>query len=190
MNDFKTILRKQVLPARKIISRQVWEDRNQQIHNATLSFIEDHSAHVIHTFLPIERNKEVDTWPIVHELISQGKKVIVSSTNLDKVTMSHYYYHTGIKFKLNKLKIPEPQNAEVADISVIDLILIPLLTADKLGNRIGYGKGYYDRLLNTLPHARKVGLSLGPLFDAFNFAEGHDIKLDYCISPFEIYKCL
>lgn len=189
MNDFKTVLRKQILPVRKILPRNVWEERNQLLHASVLSFIEEKSANVIHTFLPIERNREVDTWPIISDLKAQNKKIIVSSTNLVNETMAHYYYHTGIKFRLNRLKIPEPLNAEPADISEIDLILVPLLSADKSGNRIGYGKGYYDRLLYALPHAKKVGLSLGPLFDTFNFAEAHDIRLDYCISPFEVYKC-
>ncbi|CAN0068822.1 unnamed protein product [Chrysoparadoxa australica] len=189
MNNFKTVLRKQILPARKILSRTVWEERNRQIQTATLSFIKENSAQVIHTFLPIERNKEVVTWPIIHNLIALGRKVIVSITDLEQETMTHFYYHSELKFRLNRLKIPEPQNADPADISEIDVILIPLLAADKLGNRIGYGKGYYDRLLKELPQVNKVGLSLGPLFDAFNFAEDHDIKLNYCITPFEVYKC-
>ncbi|MBV6641860.1 MAG: 5-formyltetrahydrofolate cyclo-ligase [Cyclobacteriaceae bacterium] len=189
MNDFKTILRKQVLPARKILSSNIWEDRNRMLASKVIDFINQDSVKVIHSFLPIERNKEVNTWPIIKELISRNLQVVVSSTDLKKEQMLHYYYHPQLKFRLNRLKIPEPINAETADTSTIDLVLIPLLAADKKGNRIGYGKGYYDRLLQELPKVKKVGLTLGPLFDEFDFAESHDIKLDYCITPFEIYQC-
>ncbi|MEQ8339095.1 MAG: 5-formyltetrahydrofolate cyclo-ligase [Cyclobacteriaceae bacterium] len=189
MNDFKTILRRQVLPARKALSSALWEERNRLLAPRVVEFITGDSAKVIHSFLPIERNKEVNTWPIIKGLISRNLKVVVSSTDLEKEQMLHYYYHPQLKFRLNRLKIPEPINAEKADTSTIDIVLIPLLAADKQGNRIGYGKGYYDRLLQDLPKVNKVGLTLGPLFDEFNFAEAHDIKLDYCITPFETYQC-
>ncbi len=189
MNDFKAILRKQVLPARKILSSEIWESRNQQLLTKVVGFIKNHSAQVIHSFLPIERNKEVNTWPVLKELISLEKQIVVSSTDLEKETMFHYYYHAELKFRLNRLKIPEPVNAKSADVKAIDMVLIPLLAADKRGNRIGYGKGYYDRLLRDLPQVNKVGLTLGSLFDEFNFAEPHDIRLDYCITPFEIHQC-
>ena len=189
MNDFKTTLRKQILPARKILSKALWEGRNNLLAPKVVEFIAKDSSKVVHTFLPIERNREVNTWPIIKDLISKNLKIVVSSTDLKKEQMLHYYYHPQLKFRLNRLKIPEPINAEIADPKNIDTILIPLLAADKQGNRIGYGKGYYDRLLQDLPSVKKIGLSLGPLFDEFNFAEGHDIKLDYCITPFEIYQC-
>ncbi len=189
MNEFKSILRKQILPARKILSSNIWEGRNRMLASEVVDFILKKSAKVVHSFLPIERNKEVNTWPIIKSLIENNVQVVVSSTDLQKERMNHYYYHPQIKFRLNRLKIPEPINAVAADVSTVDLVLIPLLAADKKGNRIGYGKGYYDRLLNDLPKVNKVGLTLGPLFDEFNFAEAHDIKLDYCITPFEIYPC-
>ncbi len=192
MNDhqIKNILRRQILAARKVLAEDVWKDRNKLLQPTVVDFVVRSSANVIHSFLPIERNKEVDTWPIVKEMIRLEKKVVVSVTNLEQEKMYHYYYHSGLKFKLNKLRIPEPMNAEAANVSTIDLILIPLLAADKSGNRIGYGKGYYDRLLSELPKVKKVGLALGPLFDAFNFAESHDIRLDHCITPFETYSYL
>ncbi|XOV92472.1 MAG: 5-formyltetrahydrofolate cyclo-ligase [Bacteroidota bacterium] len=188
-DDPKNILRKQILPARKILSRTVWEERNKLLYHKVFSFLEKNPVNIVHVFLPIERNKEVNTWPIIKSLMDQNKKIVVSSTDLKNETMNHFYYNSQLKFKLNRLKIPEPVNAVKADIKSIDMILMPLLAADKVGNRIGYGKGYYDRLLKDLPEMNKVGLSLGPLFDAFNFAESHDIRLDYCITPFEIHPC-
>jgi len=189
MNDFKTTLRKQILPARKILATDLWEARNSLLAPRVVEFITGNTARVVHSFLPIERNREVNTWLTIRELINRDIRVVVTSTDLKKEQMLHYYYHPDLKFRLNRLKIPEPINAEKADPAIVDIVLIPLLAADKYGNRIGYGKGYYDRLLKDLPKVTKVGLTLGPLFDEFNFAETHDIRLDYCITPFETYQC-
>lgn len=103
--------------------------------------------------------------------------------------MIHYQYDTELRLLKNKFDIPEPIGGTVCHLSKVQWILVPLLAADRLGNRLGYGKGFYDRLLGDTQHKiTKVGLSVGPLFDLFPFAEAHDIRLDYCITPFETIK--
>ena len=186
----KSNLRKQILSARKALSTEVWDKRNQLLHRQAIEFIFQQQARTIHSFLPIEKNKEVNTWLIVKDLLEENYQVVISIIDFKKETMGHYYYRPGIKFKLNQMKIPEPLNAEKADVSTVEMVLIPLIAADKKGNRIGYGKGYYDRLLASLSdNVIKIGLSLGSLFDEFPFNEAHDIKLNYCITPFELIKC-
>ena len=188
--DIKTILRKQILSARKILPEETWARRNELICQNVIKFIAKGGYKTVHSFLPIERNKEVNTWLIIKNLLKRGERVVISITDFEKEQMSHFYYEEGIKFRLNKMKIPEPVNAMTASIQEVELVLIPLLAADKSGNRIGYGKGYYDRLLNPIKdNVVKVGLNLGTLFDAFSLSEQHDVKLDYCITPFEIIEC-
>lgn len=186
-DEVKPILRKQVLQYRKMLPESVWEQRNDLLQHRVLDFINRSSATVIHSFLPISRNREVNTWPIVKEMAAGKKNVVISSVDMVNKNMFHYYYQSDLEFRLNSLKIPEPVDANEADMTTVNLILVPFLAADKQGNRIGYGQGYYDRLLKTFPQMKKVGLTLGPLFDAFSFAEGHDIQLDVCISPFQTF---
>ena len=188
--DVKSILRKQILSARKILQLEVWQLRNDLLKDRVLEFINKNDFQIIHSFLPIEKNKEIDTWPIIKDLIDHNKKVVISITDFESETMSHFFYDSKIKFRLNRMKIPEPIGASPANIESIQMMLIPLITADKKGNRIGYGKGYYDRLLEPIKDSVvKVGVSMGSLFDSFPFHEPHDIKLDYCITPHEIVKC-
>ena len=70
--------------------------------------------------------------------------------------MNFYAYVKGDKLKNNKYNIPEPSES-VFSPKKLDIIIIPALMCDKLGYRLGYGKGYYDRFLaeNTIC-AKKV----------------------------------
>ena len=104
--------------------------------------------------------------------------------------MTHYWHNDSLVFENDRFGIPTPVNGQPANTSEIDLVIIPLLAADKKGNRIGYGKGYYDRLLTEMrSDVLKIGVTLGPAFDHFTFAEPHDINLDYLITPFEVIMC-
>ncbi|MFT7031197.1 MAG: 5-formyltetrahydrofolate cyclo-ligase, partial [Marinoscillum sp.] len=86
--------------------------------------------------------------------------------------------------------IPTPVSKEAITLDRVDAVLIPLLAADKKGNRVGYGKGYYDRLLLEMPEkAKKIGVSLSPSFDLFSFVEPQDVPLDFLITPFELIIC-
>ncbi len=82
---------------------------------------------------------------------------------------------------VNKFGIPEPKktNKEI----IPDLVLVPLVAYDKNLNRIGYGRGYYDRCLQKVSKIKKNSVFLGV---AFSFQESrriptnkHDFKLDY-----------
>ena len=82
---------------------------------------------------------------------------------------------------VNKFGIPEPKNSKKKIIP--DLIMVPLVAFDNRLNRIGYGKGYYDRSLRKISKKKKNAISLGI---AYSFQRcrkipinNHDFKLDY-----------
>ena len=65
----------------------------------------------------------------------------------------------------------------------VSLVLVPGVAFDEKRNRMGYGKGYYDRLLESMPHALKIGISYDEtLFDAIP-TESHDFPLDLIVTP-------
>ncbi len=82
----------------------------------------------------------------------------------------------------DKYGIPEPSGEKIKDENVIELVIVPGMAFDRNGNRMGRGAGYYDRILNRLPKAKKMAL-------AYDFqivdevpVEPHDIKMDAIIS--------
>lgn len=83
--------------------------------------------------------------------------------------------------RLGAFHIEEPQGDETADINDIELIIVPGVAYDREGNRVGRGKGYYDRLLAT-SKATTIGMAYDfQLVDEID-AEPHDIKVDFVIT--------
>lgn len=186
----KAQLRKEILRRRKLLSLELVNDLSLAIQKHFLNWLHGQQLTTIHSFLPIERNREVNTWPLIKALEKAGKRVILTQTNFDTQTMDHFLYDQQVKFEEDQFKIPTPINAQPADSETVDVVLVPLLAADKTGGRIGYGKGYYDRLIQEMAaDVIKIGLTLGSCFDKFSFLEPHDQKLDYCITPYEVIEC-
>lgn len=91
------------------------------------------------------------------------------------------------RLRLGAFHIEEPQGDEVADVSDIELIVVPGVAYDRQGNRVGRGKGYYDRLLAT-SRAVKVGLAYDfQMVDDIE-AEPHDVRVDVVITERGVYK--
>ena len=85
------------------------------------------------------------------------------------------------RLSLGAFHIEEPQGSDTTDISEIEMVVVPAVAYDRRGNRVGRGKGYYDRLLaNT--KAVKVGVAYDfQLVDEID-AEPHDVKVDFVIT--------
>ncbi len=83
---------------------------------------------------------------------------------------------------LGAFQIEEPQGDDVADISQIEMVVVPAIAYDRRGNRVGRGKGYYDRLLASTK-ATKVGVGYDfQLLDEEIPAEPHDVAVDMVIT--------
>ena len=142
---------------------------------------------VIHTFLPIKKNKEINTWMLIHEYLNKHQ-VVISRTDFDNHQMSHYLLTSDTNIVENHMGIPEPSNAEEFDIDQIEAVMVPMLAFDQLGNRVGYGKGYYDQFLGSLkPGVKKIGLCLFPPVNMIE-ADEHDIRLDLAVTPDQVFE--
>lgn len=141
-----------------------------------------------HLFLPIKNQNEVNTEFLLSALQGKDKEIIVSKSNFETTEMTHFLLTDNTFFKKNEFGIPEPIDGIDVPISKLDVVFIPLLAFDNLGNRVGYGKGFYDKfLVQCKPQTVKIGLSF---FEPENFIQDLDqcdIKLDICISPKKIY---
>ena len=106
--------------------------------------------------------------------------------------MSHHTYEATNKIQVNNYGIPEPFYENFASINDLQAILVPLLVVDKKGNRVGYGKGFYDELLAKISYLKiqKIGLCMSSLVDLIPYVEEHDVALDYCITPHKVYRFL
>ena len=79
----------------------------------------------------------------------------------------------------NKWGIPEPRDGKVISASSIDIVIVPLLYADEEGNRVGYGKGFYDRFLSECKNdIQKIGVNFFAPKDEISDIESTDQRID------------
>jgi 5-formyltetrahydrofolate cyclo-ligase len=91
-------------------------------------------------------------------------------------------------FKTNEYGIEEPIDGIDMFPEEIDLVIVPLLCMDKQGNRVGYGKGYYDRFLKRCrKDCLKIGFSYFEPIDGVDDINKFDVKLNYGITPEATY---
>lgn len=142
-----------------------------------------------HLFLPIEKQKEINTEFILQILAGRDKEIVISKSNFEDLSMQHYLLTDNTKIKVNDYGIPEPEDGIEVPTSKIDVVFVPLLAYDKKGNRVGYGKGFYDKFLSECKaDVVKIGLSYFDPEDVIEDVLETDIKLDYCITPFGVIK--
>ncbi|HQE33603.1 MAG TPA: 5-formyltetrahydrofolate cyclo-ligase [Flavobacterium alvei] len=142
-----------------------------------------------HIFLPITEHKEVNTEYILHLLSGKDKEIIISKSDFETRVMTHFLLTDNTKIKKNQYNIPEPVDGLEVPSKKIEVVFVPLLAFDKTGHRAGYGKGFYDKFLSECKvETIKIGLSFFEAEETIDDVFENDIKLDYCVSPNEVFK--
>ncbi|AIM59949.1 MULTISPECIES: 5-formyltetrahydrofolate cyclo-ligase [Cellulophaga] len=141
-----------------------------------------------HIFLSIEEKKEIDTSTILTILQGKDKHVILPKMNADN-TLTNFLLTDNTVIKKNNFNVPEPVDGIEILPNKIDVVFVPLLAFDKKGNRIGYGKGFYDAFLKDCkPNVLKIGLSFFEAEEQITDVYESDIPLNYCVTPQQIYQ--
>lgn len=139
-------------------------------------------------FLPIERQKEINTYGLLEDIIEQGGFPVVAKSNFSDLSMSLFLYETANQLKLNNFGIPEPTSGIEIQVEQLDVVFVPLLGLDDNGFRVGYGKGFYDRLLDSCkPECVFVGLHLFDEFMIVDDFDQNDVALHMCFTPTNKY---
>lgn len=132
------------------------------------------SARGIHVYLPF--GTEVDIRPLIDVAWGMGKEVGLMRV-MEDGGIAHHEIDPGTVYRKGNLGIMEPVEAEPFDLDRCDLVIVPIVAADPHGNRLGYGKGYYDQFLAQYPRP-----AIGVCFDAQIFddipSDEGDIVLD------------
>lgn len=142
-----------------------------------------------HLFLSISDKREIDTQAILHILQGKDKNVVLSRSDFENKHLRNFLLTDSSILKTNKYGIPEPIDGIEVPPDKIDVVFLPLLAFDEKGNRIGYGKGFYDRFLSSCTgKTLKIGLSFFEAELEFPETSEHDIPLDHCVTPHKIYN--
>lgn len=188
MSTNKNALRKKYRSLRNEISAEELEDKSLAIAN-NLSKLPIWGNQYFHVFLPILSLREVNTENILHLLAGKDKEVVISKSDFDTRKMTHFLLTDSTKIKVNSYGIPEPVNGLEVPSNKIDVVIVPLLAYDKKGNRVGYGKGFYDAFLASCrADVTKIGVSFFEPEQQFDGLLETDVALDYCVTPDTVYE--
>jgi 5-formyltetrahydrofolate cyclo-ligase len=184
----KKELRLKYKALRKELNEKFLEDNSLAIANNVLKLpIWDKTY--FHVFLPIESQKEVNTELILHLISGKDKEIVLSKSDFMTRKMRHFLLTDSTPIKTNAYGIPEPMDGIEVPVNKIEVVFVPLLAYDTMGNRVGYGKGFYDTFLSECkPDVIKIGLSFFEPEIKIEDLNQNDIRLDFCINPSQIYR--
>jgi 5-formyltetrahydrofolate cyclo-ligase len=186
----KRELRKIYLTKRKELNPSEVAARSEAICDRLFSNTDFRSMRVVHVFLPMKRNNEPNSWLIIDRLRKNYPAIRISVPRVKPGTgeLDHIYLENASEFKESNWGIPEVTDGEATLLKDIDLVLVPVLAFDVAGNRVGYGKGFYDRFLSECPqNTIRTGISLFEAIEQIDDVEDFDQALQYCVTPFQVH---
>ncbi|MGK7368697.1 MAG: 5-formyltetrahydrofolate cyclo-ligase [Candidatus Halalkalibacterium sp. M3_1C_030] len=181
----KDEIRQKLLKGRKGLSREEYLERSDKIIANLKAQPEFNEAHIIHCYVSMNQRNEVNTHGLLKFLIKSEKRPVVSITNFDDGTLSHRYLGSFDDLQKNKWGVLEPVRGEDASVKDFDLVIVPMVGGDDEKNRIGYGKGFYDRFLQKV-NCPTIGLLFDRCLVPSVPVESFDISLDKCITETKI----
>lgn len=183
INPDKQFLRTHFRKIRSLISEKDAALAAESIKKQLLYFISKKykTPIVIAGYFPIDR--ELNILPLLKALETKNHKCVMPIITPNK-PLEFKKWETGDETELNN-NIPEP--LAIAPTFIPEIIITPLLACDNFGNRLGYGKGFYDITINHFRKINKKLLVIGlcykqQIFKQILPTEAHDQKLDLVIS--------
>lgn len=189
VSEKKEKLRTKYLEKRNRLSESTYSEKCNQIYQNTRKWVDTINVNHIHCYLSIDERHEVKTDPIIQWLIRNHFTVSVPVVNFNTDSLEHYQISTFGNFKKNKWGVREPEpgsRIRRTEPALFDVVFVPVVASDRKKNRLGYGKGFYDRFLSETP-ALKAGLVFNICISDHEIpAKKFDVKMDLLISDLEI----
>ena len=133
---------------------------------------------------------EVHTDGIMQSALSFGKKVCLPLTFKEKKSLEIYEAKSLEELSLGAFGVREPSHQPECRVSPdeVDLVVVPGVSFDRRGHRIGYGMGYYDSLLPKIK-GKKIGLAYSFQLVELVPNEPHDVAVDIVVTEKEVINC-
>ncbi|WP_027364163.1 5-formyltetrahydrofolate cyclo-ligase [Desulfotruncus alcoholivorax] len=180
----KNELRNNVIAKRNTLSTQEIEQKSQAIIKKLFTLPEYQNANTIMAY--IDFRNEVQTSGIIKDALTNGKKIAVPVTDIKnkKLTPSLLHDFPGdLAPGAWGILEPRPECVRPVDPEQIDLVLIPGVAFDNVGNRLGYGGGFYDRfLLRTRKDVILLALAFELQIQPNVYHEKHDIPIQLLVT--------
>ncbi len=186
IKELKRKIRSGIQEKRDSLDGSIRQEKSRLIANRLIGLDQyDRSLHML-AYYPFR--SEIDTRIIIRDAISRGKKIALPRVGDDNLEL---FYIKNLEEDLEPgsydIMEPIPSRCQRAEPSRIDLVIVPGVGFDREHNRLGYGGGFYDRLLNSIPgNAPRIALSFDLQVIDKVPVSGHDLKIDMLITESQI----
>jgi len=156
----KKKLRQHYLAVRKALSDDVYESKSRTITENFKKWLDTQNVNHIHCYISMRARREASTKELIRWLLKNHYIVSVPVVNFKDNSLEHYQVPPNFELTENKWGVMEPgpgQRVKRTEPALFDIVIVPVVAADKKGTRLGYGKGFYDRFL-AQTNALKAGL--------------------------------
>ncbi|MGH7950426.1 MAG: 5-formyltetrahydrofolate cyclo-ligase [Limisphaerales bacterium] len=186
-HELKIELRSKISAALENFSPEKRESDSQKLCRKLRkqSFFQNAASVLFFAPLP----NEVDLWPLLEKTLAGGKVAVLPCFDSDKrFYTSRQVKNLRVEILSGQFGIREP-SAGCVEIPTddLDLILVPGIAFDLRGNRLGRGKGFYDRLLEKVRGA-KCGIAFDEQIVNEIKIEPHDMRMDFILTPTRAWK--
>lgn len=175
----KNKIREEMKQRRKAMTPEDAFEKSQSAQKIFLESEQYKKAKSVMLYIPL--GKEVETTDIIRDAFSSGKNVLVPVTDNETYEISAYRITESTEFEKGTFSVKEPKEKVSFDKNEIDVVLVPGIAFDRLGGRVGFGKGCYDKFLKKT-NAVKIGFCYD--FQLVDYIEtnSNDISMDYIIT--------
>lgn len=181
----KKEIRKKYLEMRKTLSNDEVLSFSEKIFKNFVDNFKIQSGQKIHIFISISKLKEVHTGLFISHFLKTGIQIYLPKMVDDEIIAVPFDKNT--EMKVNSWGIAEPVQNEDAGVKDFDYVITPLLYCDAHGNRVGFGKGYYDGFFSKInPKCKKVGVGFYSPNEDVEDLNPYDVPLDYLVTPTEV----
>jgi len=191
IDEIRQHLRRKILAQRDRMGAQARQAKSLAVWKRLVELPCVGTARMICAF--VSYRSEVETAPFLDWVLTSGKILILPRTDPDKKRL-HLFRVKDLELSLRPgycgILEPDPERSEADEGDQIDVVVVPGAVFDRTGGRLGYGGGFYDRLLAG-PAARAQRLGVG---FAEQVVEGvpllpHDQRLDWLVTDRETIHC-
>lgn len=181
----KSEIRKIYLEKRKALSKDEVQELSKEIFDQFTFYFKPSENQLVHLFLPIKKFNEIDTNIFINYFFENKIRVFVPKIVENKL-ISVELKENSVLIE-NSWRISEPESSEDSGEKEFDFVLTPLLYCDNQGNRVGYGKGFYDEFFKKInSKTLKIGINYFSPQEKIDDVWEEDVPLDYLVTPTEV----
>jgi 5-formyltetrahydrofolate cyclo-ligase len=186
----KREIRKNILSIRNNLNDFEISEKSSKVTNKLISMKEFKKSETV--FIYMDFKKEVKTDQIIKILFDENKQVVVPWTdtvNTEIIPMKITNLENDLTISSFGYLEPKKENAIEVKVEDIDLIIVPGVVFDEKLNRIGFGKGYYDKVLIRKRESTPA-IAIAYEFQVLDEIphEAHDVKMDFIITESNTYR--